>query len=514
MLLAELAAASHAVAGTRSRSAKVAALAACLRRLEEGERSTGIAWLSGELLHGRLGVGYAALAELAAPAATAGLKLQETAHLLDAVAAARGPGSRQRRTELLQRLLAQATAAEQQFLRRLLLQELRQGALEGVMVEALAGAAGVAAAAVRRALMVGGSLPAVGSALLGGGEAALARFRLTLFRPLLPMLAQTAPDVAGALQRTGPASVETKYDGARIQVHRAGSRIEAYTRNLRELSANLPEVVAAVARLPVERVILDGEVIALRPGGRPQPFQVTMSRFGRRRPPAGAAAALPLSAFFFDCLHLDGADLIDRPLGERLQALDAACPAALRVPRLTTADPEAAQGHAAQTQSAGHEGVMIKALDSPYEAGRRGAGWLKVKPAHTFDLVVVAVEWGSGRRRGHLSNLHLAARDAGGDGFALVGKTFKGLTDELLRWQTQRFLSLETHRRGGVVHVRPEQVVEIACDGIQTSSRYRSGMALRFARVKRYRADKPAAAADTVAALRAVHRRTHVGGGE
>ena len=326
------------------------------------------------------------------------------------------------------------------------------------------------------------------------------------------MLAQTAPDVAGALQRTGPASVETKYDGARIQAHRAGSRIEVYTRNLRELSANLPEIVAAVARLPVERVILDGEVIALRPGGRPQPFQVTMSRFGRRRPPAGAAAALPLSAFFFDCLHLDGADLIDRPLGERLQALDAACPAALRVPRLTTADPEAAQGHAAQTQAGGHEGVMIKALDSPYEAGRRGAGWLKVKPAHTFDLVVVAVEWGSGRRRGHLSNLHLAARDAADGGFALVGKTFKGLTDELLRWQTQRFLSLETHRRGGVVHVRPEQVVEIACDGIQTSSRYRSGMALRFARVKRYRADKPAAVADTVAALRAVHRRTQGGG--
>lgn len=513
MLLAELVAASQAVAQTRSRSAKVAAMAGCLRRLEEGERSAAIAWLAGELPQGRLGVGYAALAQPAAPAAaTATLELREIGELLSAMAAARGPGSRRRRTELLQGLLERATADEQHFLRRLLVGELRQGAQEGVMVEALAGAAGVAAAAVRRALLVGGSLPAVGSALLGGGEAALAGFRLTLFRPLQPMLAQTAPDVAGALQRTGAASVETKYDGARVQVHRAGSRIEVYTRNLRELSANLPEVVAAVARLPLKRVILDGEVIALRPDGSPQPFQVTMSRFGRRRPPANAAAALPLSAFFFDCLHLDGADLIDRPLGERLQALDAACPAALRVPRLTTADSEAAQRQAALARAAGHEGVMIKALDGTYEAGRRGAGWLKVKPAHTFDLVVVAAEWGSGRRRGYLSNLHLAARDAERGGFAMVGKTFKGLTDELLRWQTQRFLSLETGRRGAVVYVRPEQVVEIACDGIQTSSRYPAGMALRFARVKGYRADKPAAAADTVAALRALHRRAHGGG--
>ena len=508
MRLAELAATSQEVAQTRSRSAKVAALAACLRRLEEGERAAAVAWLAGELPQGRLGVGYAALAQPAAPAAgAASLELREVGGLLDAVAAARGPGSRQRRAELLGRLMARATAEEQRFLRRLVLQELRQGALEGVMVEALAAAAGVAAAAVRRALLVGGSLPAVGSALLGGGEAALARFRLTLFRPLLPMLAQTAPDVAGALRRTGPASVETKYDGARVQVHRAGSRVEIYTRNLRELSANLPEIAAAAARLPLDRVILDGEVIALRRDGQPHPFQVTMSRFGRRQAPARGAAALPLSAFFFDCLHLDGADLPDRPLNERLEALDAACPAALRVPRLATSDPEQAERRAAQARAAGHEGVMLKSLASPYAAGRRGAGWLKVKPAHTFDLVVVAVEWGSGRRRGHLSNLHLAARDAERGGFAPVGKTFKGLSDELLRWQTQRFLGLETHRRGPVVYVRPEQVVEIACDGIQTSSRYACGMALRFARVRGYRADKPAAAADTVAALRALHRQ-------
>ena len=512
MLLAELVATSQAVAQTRSRGAKVAALADCLRRLDDGERTAGIAWLSGELPQGRLGVGYAALADPAAPAAgAASLELQEVAHLLDAVAAAGGPGSRQRRAELLHCLLSRATVEEQHFLRRLLLQELRQGALEGIMVEALAAAAGVPGTALRRALLVGGSLPAVGNALLSGGEAALGEFHLTLFRPLLPMLAQTAPDVASALRRTGPASVETKYDGARVQVHRAGGRIEVYTRNLRELSANLPEIVAAVARLPLDRVILDGEVIALRADGRPQPFQVTMSRFGRRQAAAQAVKSLPLSPFFFDCLHLDGDDLIDRPLSERLAALETACPAALRVPRLTTADPAPAERQAAQAQAAGHEGVMIKALDSLYEAGRRGAGWLKVKPAHSFDLVVVAVEWGSGRRRGHLSNLHLAARDAERGGFAMVGKTFKGLTDELLRWQTQRFLNLETHRRGHVVYVRPEQVVEIACDGIQTSSRYASGMALRFARVKGYREDKPAAAADTVAALRAVHGRTHGG---
>ena len=508
MLLAELVATSRAVAQTRARGAKVAALAECLRRLEQDERNTAIAWLSGELPQGRLGVGYAALGGGDSPAAAAAsLTLQEVAHLLRQLAATGGPGSRQRRSELLRNLMHRATAEEQQFLRRLLLQELRQGALEGIMVEAVAAAGGAPPAAVRRALLVGGSLPAVGAALLGAGEAALGQFRLTLFRPLQPMLAQTAPDVGTALERTGAASVEIKYDGARIQVHRAGDRVEVYTRNLRELSANLPEVVASVARLPVRQVILDGEVIALRADGSPRPFQVTMSRFGRRQGVARAVDSLPLSPFFFDCLHLDGADLIDRPLSERLGALDAACPPGLRVPRLTTADPEQAQCQAAQARASGHEGVMIKSLASPYEAGRRGAGWLKVKPAHTFDLVVVAVEWGSGRRRGHLSNLHLAARDAEHGGFAMVGKTFKGLTDALLRWQTQRFLGLETHRRGHVVHVRPEQVVEVACDGIQTSSRYASGMALRFARVKGYREDKPAAAADTVATLRALQHR-------
>ncbi len=514
MLLADLVAASAAVAATRSRTAKVAALADCLGRLNAGERRTGIAWLSGALPEGRIGIGYAALRDTEAPAAAeATLTIPRAAGEIAELARTGGPGSGARRAAILERLLCHATAAEQQFLRRLLVGELRQGALEGIMADALAAAAEVDAAEVRRALMVSGSLPAVGAAALDGGVEALRGFRLTLFRPLLPMLAGTAPDVAAALQRTAAASVETKYDGARVQVHRSGAEVRVYTRNLREVSANLPHLVAAAAGLPVRAVILDGEVLALHPDGRPLPFQVTMSRFGRRGAPADAAGdragGTPegrlLVPFFFDCLHLDGEDLIDRPLSERLAALDRACPAALRVPRVITSDPERAARHAGDVLAAGHEGVMVKALDSTYEAGRRGSGWIKVKPAHTLDLVVVAVEWGSGRRRGWLSNLHLAARDTESGGFAMVGKTFKGMTDDMLRWQTERFLELETRRRGGVVYVRPEQVVEIAFDGIQRSSRYDSGMALRFARVRRYRSDRRAGDADTVAAMRVLH---------
>ena len=569
MLLADLVAASRAVAATRSRTAKVAVLADCLRRLEPGERRIGIAYLSGALPEGRIGIGYAALRSTEIPAAAeASLTVAQVAAGIAELARSAGPGSVARRAGIMERLLADATEAEQEFLRRLIVGELRQGALEGIMADALAAAAEVDAADVRRALMVSGSLAAVGAAALDGGAAALRGFRLTLFRPLLPMLAGTAPDVEAALQRTGTASVETKYDGARVQVHRSGGEVRVYTRNLREVSANLPGVVAAVAGLPVSSVILDGEVLALRADGRPLPFQVTMSRFGRgrapdgsagtagrdeagrhgeasvdaahrdggvagraradargdttsgRRPPAPAeaqeeapgaadrgATVRSLQAFFFDCLHLDGEDLIDRPLGERLAALDRACPAALRVPRVLTDDPKHAARHVAEVLAGGHEGVMVKTLDSTYEAGRRGSGWIKVKPAHTLDLVVVAIEWGSGRRRGWLSNLHLAARDPDRGGFAMVGKTFKGMTDDMLRWQTSRFLELETGRRGSVVYVRPEQVVEIAFDGIQRSSRYGSGMALRFARVKRYRSDKPAAEADTIAGMRALHQR-------
>ena len=512
MLLADLVAASRTVAATRSRTAKVAVLADCLCRLEPDERRIGIAYLSGALPEGRIGIGYAALRSTEVPAAAeASLTVPQVAAGVAELARSAGPGSAARRAGILERLLAGATEVEQEFLRRLIVGELRQGALEGIMADALAAAAEVDAAELRRALMVSGSLAAVGAAALDGGVAALRGFRLTLFRPLLPMLAGTAPDVEAALQRTGTASVEIKYDGARVQVHRSGGEVRVYTRNLREVSANLPGVVAAVAGLPVNSVILDGEVLALRADGRPLPFQVTMSRFGGAADRGAAdrgAAERSLRPFFFDCLHLDGDDLIDRPLCERLAALDRACPAELRVPRVVTADPEHAAQYAAEVLAAGHEGVMTKALDSRYEAGRRGSGWIKVKPAHTLDLVVVAVEWGSGRRRGWLSNLHLAARDTERGSFAMVGKTFKGMTDDMLRWQTQRFLGLETQRRGGVVIVRPEQVVEIAFDGIQRSTRYDSGMALRFARVRRYRTDKPAAEADTVAAMRALHRRT------
>ena len=512
MLLADLVAASRAVAATRSRTAKVAVLADCLRRLEPDERRIGIAYLSGALPEGRIGIGYAALRSTEVPAAAeASLTVLQVAAGIAELARSAGPGSAARRAGILERLLAAATEAEQEFLRRLIVGELRQGALEGIMADALAAAAEVDAAEVRRALMVSGSLAAVGAAALDGGAAALRGFRLTMFRPLLPMLAGTAPDVEAALQRTGTASVETKYDGARVQVHRSGGEVRVYTRNLREVSANLPGVVAAVAGLPVSSVILDGEVLALRADGRPLPFQVTMSRFGRRGARTGAAER-SLRAIFFDCLHLDGEDLIDRPLGERLAALDRACPAALRLPRVLTDDPKHAARHVDEVLAAGHEGVMVKALDSSYEAGRRGSGWIKVKPAHTLDLVVVAVEWGSGRRRGWLSNLHLAARDPDRGGFAMVGKTFKGMTDAVLRWQTERFLELDTGRRGGVVYVRPEQVVEIAFDGIQSSTRYDSGMALRFARVKRYRSDKRADEADTVSAMRALHRRAGGGG--
>ena len=518
MLLGDLVATSQKVAATRLRTAKVAALADCLRRLDDAERGAGISYLAGSLPQGRLGIGYAAVrAVTAEPAAQPSLSVQETAASFAALAATGGPGSRTRRTAILDRLLNRATDEEQHFLRRLLLEELRQGALEGIMVDALAAAADVAVADMRRAFMVSGSLVDVGGVALREGADALRALRLTLFRPLLPMLAGSAPDVGAALQRTGPASVETKYDGARVQVHRQADQVRIFTRNLRDVSANLPDLLATVAALPVRSVILDGEVLALRADGRPQPFQVTMSCFGRGRTHRGAASAASreahgatppplLQPFFFDCLHLDGEDLIDRPLGERLAALDRACHASLCVPRVITADQECAARRAAEVLAGGHEGVMVKALDSRYEAGRRGSGWIKVKPVHTLDLVVIAVEWGSGRRRGWLSNLHLAARDPEHGGFAMVGKTFKGMTDDMLRWQTNRFLELETYRSGAVVGVRPEQVVEIAFDGIQSSSRYHSGMALRFARVNSYRTDKTANEADTVATMRALHQ--------
>jgi DNA ligase-1 len=326
-----------------------------------------------------------------------------------------------------------------------------------------------------------------------------------MLRPIQPMLAQTAPDLTDAMARINPAVVEWKLDGARLQVHRLDDEVRAFTRNLADITDRVPEVVEAVRELPVDAVILDGEAIALRPDGPPHPFQMTMSRFGSRLDVPKLRRTVPLSSFFFDVLHLDGEDLIARPTRERIAALDARIPGELRVPRIGTADPEDADRFLDDALERGHEGVMVKAPDAPYEAGRRGASWLKVKRAHTLDLVVLAVEWGHGRRQGWLSNLHLGARDPATGGYVMLGKTFKGMTDEMLAWQTERFLQLETRRDDFTVYVRPELVVEVAFDGVQRSPRYPAGLALRFARVKGYRPDKRPEDADTIETVRAIH---------
>jgi DNA ligase-1 len=430
------------------------------------------------------------------------------------VAGARGAGSAGERRRALAELFARATEEERRFLAALLLGELRQGALEGVLVEAVARAAEVPAAEVRRAAMAAGSLPVVAAAALGEGAAGLARFRMRLMEPVQPMLAQTAVDVGEALASIGgEPALEWKLDGARVQVHRDGDRVKVFSRSLRDVSDAVPEVVALVRAVEARSLILDGEAIALRPDGSPEPFQVTMRRFGRKLDVERLSSNLPLSAFFFDVLHLDGEDLLGRPGRERWAALERVVPAAHLVPRLVTGDPAAAGAFLDGALARGHEGVMVKALDAPYEAGRRGAAWLKVKRAHTLDLVVLAVERGSGRRSRWLSNLWLGARDPASGGFAMLGKTFKGMTDAMLEWQTARLRALAVREEGHVVHVRPELVVEVAFDGIQGSSRYESGLALRFARVKAYREDKRPEDADTIETVRALHARQGGGGG-
>ncbi len=506
MLLDEIASTSADVAGTPARLAKIARLAECLEHTRPEEVGIAVAYLSGELPQGTIGVGWAALRELPPPAQPPPtLELLEVDAAVSRVAAIAGPGSQAARRRELLGLFARATEPEQRFLTGLLLGELRQGALEGVMVDAVARAAGVPTAEVRRAAMLAGDLREVAAAAIADGLSGVARFRLTLLRPLKPMLAQTADDLASAFERVSPAAVEWKLDGARIQVHRLGGEVRAFTRNLADITERVPEVVEAIGELPVEAVVLDGEAIALREDGRPHPFQVTMSRFGSRVAVTDVRRSVPLSCFFFDCLHVDGEDLVDRPARERLAALDDRLPASLCVSRIETDDAEVAQRFLDDALARGHEGVMVKALDAPYESGRRGAGWLKVKPAHTLDLVVLAAEWGHGRRRGRLSNLHLGARDPETGGYVMLGKTFKGMTDEMLAWQTERLLEIETRRDAYTVYVRPELVVEVAFDGVQTSPRYPGGMALRFARVKGYRPDKRADEADTIESVRAIH---------
>jgi DNA ligase 1 len=501
MLLHDIALTSRDVAATSSRLAKVARLTECLRDAAPDEVRVAVAYLSGELPQGTVGVGWAALRDPSAPAH------EPTLHVLDVDAAVSrlqaigGPGSQAARREELAALFAQATEPEQRLLTGLFLGELRQGALEGVMTEAVAKAAGVPVADVRRAAMLAGDLASVADAAMHDGRAGLERFRLTPLRPVGPMLAQTATDIIGALERVDAPYLEWKLDGARIQAHRVGDDVAVFTRNLADITDRVPEIVSVIRVLDVSAVVLDGEAIALREDGRPEPFQVTMSRFGTKT----AEHATPLAVLFFDCLHIDGDDLMDQPARERLAVLDARLPAESVVPRIETSDQAAAQAFLGDALARGHEGVMVKALDAPYEAGRRGAGWLKVKPAHTLDLVVLAAEWGHGRRTGKLSNLHLGARDPASGGFVMLGKTFKGMTDEMLAWQTEHLLGLETARDGGVVHVRPELVVEVAFDGVQTSTRYPGGMALRFARVKGYRPDKGVDDADTIDTVRSIH---------
>ncbi|MFD4128077.1 ATP-dependent DNA ligase [Streptomyces globisporus] len=503
MLLAELAQVSLEVAATSARSKKVALLAGLFRDAGPEDVPVVIPYLAGRLPQGRIGVGWRSLGDPVEPAAEPTLTVTGVDARLTALAAVSGPGSQARRKEHLRALFAAATEDEQRFLRALLTGEVRQGALDAVAADALAHAADAPPADVRRAVMLAGSLQEVAGVLLADGPEALAAFRLTVGRPVQPMLAHTAASVGEALDKLGACAVEEKLDGIRVQVHRDGDRIRVYTRTLDDITDRLPELTAAVAALPAGRFILDGEVIALGEDGRPRPFQETASRVGSRRDVAEAAAHVPVVPVFFDALLVDDEDLLDLPFTDRHAALARLLPEHLRVRRAVVDDPDdagaraAADAFLADTLERGHEGVVVKDLTAAYSAGRRGASWLKVKPVHTLDLVVLAVEWGSGRRTGKLSNLHLGARRPDGT-FAMLGKTFKGLTDALLEWQTEKLGELATDDDGRVVTVRPELVVEIAYDGLQRSTRYPAGVTLRFARVLRYRDDKTAQEADTV----------------
>jgi DNA ligase-1 len=507
--MSQLAAVSHRVAATRSRLEKRSALSQCLRQAAPREVPLVVNYLTGTLPQGRIGLGFAIIRRLAsgAPATTSTLTLRDVDDTFTRIAAIHGKGSQTSRQEQLAALFARATARERDFLIRLILGELRQGALEGVLVDAIADAASLDVADVRRAVMLAGELAGVAEAALTEGNAGLARFRLTPLSPIQPMLAQPAADIDQAMESLGEAALEYKLDGARVQIHKVESEVSIFSRQLNDVTVSLPEVVEAVRACPAREMILDGEVIALRADGRPHPFQVTMSRFGRKSEIASESQRLPLSVYLFDCLHHGGDDLIDRSGAERFERLAAATRAELLVPRIVTGDRATAAAFFDEALAKGHEGVMAKSLVGPYQAGNRGGDWLKVKLAHTLDLVVLAAEWGSGRRRGWLSNLHLGAREPETGSFVMLGKTFKGLTDEMLEWQTRKLLSLEIGREGHVVHVRPALVVEIAVNQIQTSPQYPAGMALRFARVKRYREDKQAGEADTVAAVRELYER-------
>ena len=515
MDFAELVMVSRKVSEASGRLEKVQLLSDLLRRLEPHEIPAAVGILSGQPRQGRIGVGWAALhaaseADAGPPTlfdavsdgADPGLGVMDVDAALERLASISGKGSSVRKAVELGALFRRAGPEGRDFVIRLLTGELRQGALAGTMEEAIARGSGLETAQIRRAIMLTGDAGTVASAAMSGGSAALAGFHLAMFRPLAPMLAQPSESLKEAFERLGEAALEYKLDGARVQVHRAGSEVRVFSRLLNDVTSAVPEVVEAVRALAVESVVLDAETLALEDDGTPHPFQITMKRFGRRLDVERMRAELPLTTFAFDLLHLNGEDWFTRPARERFAELRAIAPS-LVVPQITTSEVSDGEPFLEEALSRGHEGLMAKSLTSTYEAGSRGYSWLKIKPAHTLDLVVLAAEWGHGRRQGWLSNLHLGARDADG-GFMMLGKTFKGMTDEMLVWQTQRLQSIATRTEGHVVYVRPELVVEIAFGDVQESPRYAGGMALRFARVKRYREDKPVSDVDTVETVRAI----------
>ena len=503
MLFSEVVAASEAVAASSSRLTKIGILAGLFRKLAPGEIVPVIALVSGAPRQGRIGLGYATISSAlsVAAAATPVLTVTEVDDSLTALGNVSGAGSARERVRLLSLLLSRATKSEQDFLQRALYGELRQGALEGVVLEAIARSAAVSSAKLRRAVLMSGSLPEAARAALTGGERALDGITVRVMQPVRPMLADSANDVEQALAEMPEASLEYKLDGARVQIHKAGDIVRVFSRALNDVTESAPEIVEMARGLSARDIILDGEVIALREDLRPHQFQTTMRRFGRRRGVQEMQPDLPLTLFAFDALYLDGTSLLDEPLEKRIEVLSQSAPA-VAVPRVIRPTADEAKAFAASALDRGHEGVMAKALDAPYAAGRRGSAWLKIKQARTLDLVVLAAEWGHGRRRGWLSNLHLGARDPATGGFVMLGKTFKGMTDEMLGWQTERLLALEVARDGIVVHVRPELVVEVAFNEIQDSRQYAGGLTLRFARVKRYRQDKTSADANTIEDLR------------
>ena len=514
MRFSEVASTSGRIANTRSRTEKTALLADLLHRLEPLEVEAAVAFLSGGPRQARLGLGGAGVqgAARVPRASVPSLTVRDVDETLGRIASLSGAGSGSERPRLFASLLGQATEEEADFLIRLVLGELRQGALGGLMEEALAKATQIPVSEIRRAMMISGDTRAVAHAALTEGTAGLSRFRLQLFRPLQPMLAQPGEDLDEALERLGEAALEYKIDGARVQVHKSGSEVRVYSRLLNDVTVAVPEIVDAVRALPAREMILDGEVIALRPNRRPLPFQLTMRRFGRKLDVEGLRSEIPLTPFFFDLLHLDGRDWIDAPARERIDALGGAVPG-LTIPRRLVTDPKEAEAFLEESLARGHEGIMAKSVAAPYEAGRRGFSWLKIKPAHTLDLVVLAAEWGHGRRSGKLSNIHLGARDPVSGGFVMLGKTFKGMTDAMLEWQTKRFQEIAVATDGYTVQLRPAIVVEVAFGDVQESPHYPAGLALRFARVKRYREDKTAAQADTLETVRGIHGKHLEGAG-